>query len=358
MHPPGIGACTDPAIAGPAVRSLGRLGGLRAAPSRGGARADPPGQWLRRLPRRSTRARGHLAPQALERVELAHLGHEDVDDDVEVVHQHPLRLRQRPRRGAGGSPCSSLQPSVDRVVDRLDLAVGAARADHEVVGVVDDAAQVELDDVDAPSCPPRRRRSAPRAGSGVTGRAPPVRCRPPTASGTRKSIRAPVAHAPAQRRRGDVQPRHVDVADALRLPPGRRAGRGPPRGGPPRAPPPPSDASPRIASGSCQVGSDQAMSPPTMKVSSSPGRLAWISRSVSTVYDGPARSTSIALTVEPVVVAADRAGGTSRGGGAAPGSSSICLCGGTPGRHEQHAVEPELRSAPRSRRRGARGAAG
>ena len=31
-----------------------------------------------------------------------------------------------------------------RVVDRLDLAVAAARADHEVVGVADDPAQIEL----------------------------------------------------------------------------------------------------------------------------------------------------------------------------------------------------------------------
>ena len=39
---------------------------------------------------------------------------------------------------------------VDAVVDRLDLAVGAAGGDDEVVGVAEHAAQVELDDLDAP----------------------------------------------------------------------------------------------------------------------------------------------------------------------------------------------------------------
>jgi hypothetical protein len=38
---------------------------------------------------------------------------------------------------------------VDRVVDRLDLAVGAAGADHEVVGVADHVAEVEFDDVES-----------------------------------------------------------------------------------------------------------------------------------------------------------------------------------------------------------------
>ena len=41
-----------------------------------------------------------------------------------------------------------LQRLVDAVVDRLDLAGGVARADEEEVRVAEDAAHVELDDVD------------------------------------------------------------------------------------------------------------------------------------------------------------------------------------------------------------------
>jgi hypothetical protein len=37
---------------------------------------------------------------------------------------------------------------VDGVVDRLDLAVRAAGADHEVVRVADHPAEVELDDLE------------------------------------------------------------------------------------------------------------------------------------------------------------------------------------------------------------------
>jgi hypothetical protein len=37
---------------------------------------------------------------------------------------------------------------VDGVMDRLDLAIGAAGADHEVVGVADHPAQIELDDLE------------------------------------------------------------------------------------------------------------------------------------------------------------------------------------------------------------------
>jgi hypothetical protein len=37
---------------------------------------------------------------------------------------------------------------VDGIVDRLDLAIGVPRADHEVVGVADHPAEVELDDLE------------------------------------------------------------------------------------------------------------------------------------------------------------------------------------------------------------------
>src|SRR3954449_11599226 len=88
-----------------------------------------------------------VAPQLLEAVELAHLGDEDVDDDVEVVHQDPARL-------AGALDTARqlavvlLEALVDRVVDRLGLAVGVARADDEEVRVARHAAQVEHGEVE------------------------------------------------------------------------------------------------------------------------------------------------------------------------------------------------------------------
>jgi hypothetical protein len=41
-----------------------------------------------------------------------------------------------------------LHALVNRIVDRFDLAIGAPGADHEVVGVPDDVAEVELDDLE------------------------------------------------------------------------------------------------------------------------------------------------------------------------------------------------------------------
>src|SRR3954454_252160 len=89
----------------------------------------------------------HVAPQLLEPVELAHLGDEDVDDDVEVVHEDPARL-------AGALDAARelavvlLEALADRVVDRLGLTVGVARADDEEVRVARHAAQVEHGEVD------------------------------------------------------------------------------------------------------------------------------------------------------------------------------------------------------------------
>jgi hypothetical protein len=39
-------------------------------------------------------------------------------------------------------------PLVDGIVDRFRLAIRATGADHQVVGVSDDAAEIELDDVE------------------------------------------------------------------------------------------------------------------------------------------------------------------------------------------------------------------
>src|SRR5581483_3585356 len=84
-------------------------------------------------------------PQALEVVELADRHVEDVDDDVAVVHQHPLSVRQ----ALDGERALSLRTErvLDAVGDRLHLRVGAAAADHEVVGDRGDAAGLQDDEV-------------------------------------------------------------------------------------------------------------------------------------------------------------------------------------------------------------------
>src|SRR3954452_6708212 len=92
-------------------------------------------------------ALGRLAPELLEAVEVARLRGEDVDDDVEVVHEDPARLGDA-LDAARKQAVVFLQALVDAVVDRLRLAVRVAGADDEVVGVAEHAAQIELDDVD------------------------------------------------------------------------------------------------------------------------------------------------------------------------------------------------------------------
>ena len=94
----------------------------------------------------SDRARRRLAPQPFEAVELARDGREDVDDHVEVVHQHPLRA-PRPFHPPWQDAELTLGALVDSVVDRLHLAVGVAGADQEEVGVADQPAHVELEHV-------------------------------------------------------------------------------------------------------------------------------------------------------------------------------------------------------------------
>src|SRR5215212_5048823 len=79
----------------------------------------------------------HLAPELLEAVVRARLGGEDVDDDVEVVHEDPARLADA-LDAAGQQAVALLEPLMDPVVDRLRLALGVARADDEQVRVADD----------------------------------------------------------------------------------------------------------------------------------------------------------------------------------------------------------------------------
>src|SRR3954451_20288850 len=88
----------------------------------------------------------------------------------------------------------------------------------------------------------------------------------------------------------------------------------------------PSAASERMASGSRHSGSEEAMSPPTMKVSWSPGRASWSLERVSTVYERPGTSASARETpsrASPPTAATHNATRCST-----PGSRSASLCGG------------------------------
>src|SRR5262245_5027304 len=94
------------------------------------------------------RARRGLAPELLAAVEVARVRGEDVHDAVEVVEQDPAGLAIALGAAREEAVVGVLQLLVDRVVDRLRLALGVAGADHEVVGVADNPAQVDHADVD------------------------------------------------------------------------------------------------------------------------------------------------------------------------------------------------------------------
>src|SRR5215217_6969669 len=117
------------------------------------------------LPDRAARG---LAPELLEPVELARVRREDVDDDVEVVHQDPARLREA-LDAARQQAVLLLEALMDAVVDGLRLAVGVARADDEEVRVAEHAAEVELGDVYR-LLVGREVRDLAREGSGVDAR--------------------------------------------------------------------------------------------------------------------------------------------------------------------------------------------
>src|SRR5919199_1953425 len=118
--------------------------------ARSGAAARRPAAALIAPNRRASGAdrtlRG-LAPELLEAVEVARVGREHVDDDVQVVHEDPAGLGDA-LLAARQQPMVLLEALPDAVVDGLRLTVRVAGADDEVVRVAEDAAQVELDDVD------------------------------------------------------------------------------------------------------------------------------------------------------------------------------------------------------------------
>src|SRR5205823_8214169 len=91
----------------------------------------PDGKTALETAKSAHRPRRHLAPQLLEPIERARLRREDVHDAVEVVHQDPAGLPVA-LRAPWQQPGRVLQLFVDRVVDRLRLALRVAGADHEV----------------------------------------------------------------------------------------------------------------------------------------------------------------------------------------------------------------------------------
>src|SRR4051794_11284959 len=229
-------------------------------------------------------ALGRLAPELLEAVVLARFGREDVDDHVEVVHEDPARLAQA-LHAAGQQAVLLLHVLVDAVVDRLGLAVCAAGADDEVVRVAEHAAEVELDDflrLDVGGVAGDQLGQPVRLnGAGLLARArahatasaryrPALRMYASTASGTRKRIGRPAA---TRRRISEEEMSRRGMSKKrMRSAPARPARRSviSARRTPSRSATP-SSARVSSASGSCQVGRAYAMSPPTMKVSSSSG---------------------------------------------------------------------------------------
>ena len=136
-----------------AAVALERCGG---AAELGGARASSPLSWRRA---RAPAPRPRAARAGSTRASRG----EHVDDHVEVVHQDPVAPRVSPSTRARQHAVVGLHPQVDRVVDRLRLAVGAARADHEVVGVADHLRAGRAGRCRAPCGRRRTRRSPPRS---------------------------------------------------------------------------------------------------------------------------------------------------------------------------------------------------
>ena len=90
--------------------------------------------------------RGGVAPQALEPVELPSVFDEDVNDEVDVVHQNPFAGAQSldVRGTALQLPAQAL---LDRPGDRDDLPIRVAVANDEVVGEVAETAEVKNDEI-------------------------------------------------------------------------------------------------------------------------------------------------------------------------------------------------------------------
>ncbi len=209
--------------------------------------------------------------------------------------------------------------------------VGVSRADHEVVGVAEHVAQVELDDVDRLLVGGEARDLARELGSlhqlAARARAPYRPCSatyPATAVADELLDRLTGGRALTHERRGDVDHGRIQEMHAgriaqfgerrqQRLTVGPRARRDRQRGEPQQ----PDRLAPARQRG--------AMSAPRISVSSACGWLACIAVNVSTVYDGPSRSSSSVHTESAAASSISSRHIASRC--SQPGSSASCLCG-------------------------------
>ena len=260
-------------------------------------------------------------------------------------------------------------------MDRLGLAPGVARADQEVVGVAEHAAQVELDDVDRLLVlgvagdlahelrSAQARRPSARATPARARRARARGCSRPRPRPTSSSIGSPAAARCAHHRGGDVDPA-ASRGSAARAERRRRAST--PRDGalaaracgrrPLRA------ATARSASSSSARGSRHAGSV-AGDVRSDDERQLGVR--MAGMYgpqgiDGVGRAAALELQRAHLEAARRRPppAGTSPGGARRPGRR-LAACAGACGRASARTrVEPELARARGARARGARDAAG
>jgi len=87
-----------------------------------------------------------VSPESLDSVKGSFLADEDVNHEVEVVHEHPLGpLTALDVRRF--QPVVPDEPFLDGVGDRQNLAIRRTVADDEVVGDVAQAVEIEDDDL-------------------------------------------------------------------------------------------------------------------------------------------------------------------------------------------------------------------
>ena len=193
-------------------------------------------------------------------------------------------------------------------MDRLGLALAAARADHEVVRVADHRPQVQLDDVERLAIGGVLRDRALRAlrGSSDSGYPAYRRWRVDIAHDRVGNVvpdrlprRGRGGAAPSRRRRSSASGRTgLARRPARPLSASSTSARDVPRRSATA-----SVASDSTRSGSRHFGRPAAMSPPTIRNSSLSGSRECSNSRVSTVYDGPSRSDLDIGHVEPVILA-------------------------------------------------------
>ena len=308
-----------------------------------------------------TDSRRRLAPELLQPVVLARVRREDVHHHVQVVQEDPARLAVALGAARQQPLVRVLQLLVDRVVDRLRLALGVARADHEEVGVGHDPAQVEHADVDRLAVRGDRGDPLGQLAASVCPEvmpAPPsrparARCTGPVQPVSRRCssppCRAPGSGSAALGARGggSRSTRTRRSAACRRSGSAARAARSPDRD-PDRVPRASlaRSTTATVASASTFSGSCQPAAPPPGRRPGSgrarrraPARAA--ARSVSAVYDGPRRSSSI-RDVAKRASSADGQLAPSRAAPRRPGRPAISRCGASPTGMNTTRVQLEL----------------